>query len=104
LVFADDPSLLGWGKNKPYAEQLGSQLGLMDLPDCCFNFPVGTMFWARPKALKPLFDLEFSWDMYPEEPLPYDGSLLHAIERLLPLVTEKQQFKRAVVYTPGLTR
>ena len=53
-----------------------------------FVFPVGTMFWARSKALRKLFELHLTWSDYPEEPLPYDGTMLHAIERLLPFVTE----------------
>ncbi len=104
LVFADDPHLLGWDKNKGHADELAIQLGLGQLSEGRFSFPVGTMFWARPNALKPLFDMNWTWDMYPEEPLPYDGSVLHAIERLIPVVVAKQGFTQAVTYIPGITR
>ena len=104
LVFADDPYLLGWDKNKVYAERIALQLGLSKLPEHKFNFPVGTMFWVRPNALKPLFDLAWTWDMYPDEPLPLDGSLLHAIERLIPMVVEHQGYSRAVTHIFGVTR
>ena len=50
------------------------------------DFPVGTMFWARPEALAPLLRLGLNLDDYPDEPLPVDGTILHALERLLPLV------------------
>ncbi|WP_131783171.1 rhamnan synthesis F family protein [Legionella gresilensis] len=104
LVFADDPHLLGWDKNKKFADHLAQQLKISTLPSGTFNFPVGSMFWARPKALKPLFDLKLTWNDYPDEPLPYDGSILHAIERLIPSVALSQGFCQAVTFVPGLTR
>jgi glycosyltransferase involved in cell wall biosynthesis len=104
IVYADDPHLQGWSENRPFAEPLAQRMGLEKLPDGDFSFPVGTMFWARPRALKPLFGLGLDWTDYPEEPLPYDGSILHAIERLLPLVVQAQGFSSAVTFAPGLTR
>jgi lipopolysaccharide biosynthesis protein len=50
------------------------------------------MFWARVDALKPFFDLNLSWDDYPEEPLPCDGTMLHALERLIPAVVRNQGY------------
>ena len=104
LVFADDPHLIGWDKNGMYGEHLGRRLGIDSFPEPFFPFPVGTMFWARPQALKPLFDLRLGWDDYPEEPLPIDGSMLHAVERLLPFIVEKAGFSRMVTYAAGITR
>jgi glycosyltransferase involved in cell wall biosynthesis len=104
LVFADDPHLLDWGGNKIFAQKIAEELKMATLPNHHFNFPVGTMFWARPKAIRPLFDLKYSWNMYPQEPLPYDGSMLHAIERLIPFIGASQGFTQAVTYVPGLTR
>ena len=69
-----------------------------------FNFPAGTMFWARTIALGPLFELGLSWDDYPAEPLPCDGSLLHAIERLLPCVAKNAGFRCVLTHVPGITR
>jgi glycosyltransferase involved in cell wall biosynthesis len=105
LVFPDDPHLLGWGENLPYALELARRLGIEgSLPKTTFNFPVGSMFWARTAALRPLFELGFTWDEYPKEPVPYDGSLLHAIERILPFVVESAGFRSAVTYVAGVTR
>lgn len=88
LIFPDDPNTLGWTNNFPYAEKLMSQMDIPFSGRKHFVFPVGTMFWARSKALRKLFELHLTWSDYPEEPLPYDGTMLHAIERLLPFVTE----------------
>lgn len=104
LVFADDPHLIGWDKNLPFAKTLADRLGLPALPTQFFPFPVGTMFWARPIALKSLFETRLDWDEYPAEPLPIDGSMLHALERLLPSIVEHAGFGRMVTYAPNITR
>ena len=103
--FPDDPHLLGWGENLPYATDLARRLGIAEpLPATTFNFPVGSMFWARTAALRPLLELGLNWDDFPAEPVPYDGSLLHAIERLLPFVVERAGFRSAVTHVAGVTR
>jgi lipopolysaccharide biosynthesis protein len=104
LVFADDPHLIGWDKNLPFAKSLSQRLGLSVLPEQFFSFPVGTMFWARPAALKALFELGLKWNDYPTEPLPIDGSMLHALERLLPSIVECAGYRRKVTYASGITR
>lgn len=103
LVFPDDPHVVGWEKNREFALELAANMEI-PLPSKSINFPVGTMFWARTQALKPLADLHLRWEDYPEEPLPYDGSMLHAIERLLPFVAAKQGFRSVVSHVPGLCR
>jgi len=47
-----------------------------------FIFSYGTMFWYRPSALRPLFELRTEDIDIPEEPLPMT-CILHGIERLL---------------------
>jgi len=103
MVFADDPYVVGWGSNRSYAEALGQQVGLSTLPEY-FLFPVGTMFWARVQALRPIFNLGLVWQDYPTEPLSYDGSLLHALERLLPFVVSNQGAHSVLTNVVGITR
>jgi len=103
FVFPDDPHVVGWEGNREFALELAAKMGI-PLPSKSINFPVGTMFWARTQALKPLADINLRWEDYPEEPLPYDGSMLHAIERILPLVAESAGFRTAVTHVPGLYR
>lgn len=104
LVFPDDPHVVGWGANRPYAEALAARLGLPQSQPEELAFPVGSMFWARVDALRPLFDLGLSWSDYPPEPLPYDGSILHAIERLLSLVAAQQSTRVVLTHVEGETR
>jgi glycosyltransferase involved in cell wall biosynthesis len=103
MVFPDDPSIMSWGMNLPYAEALAQQLGMQSLPKE-INFPIGSMFWARVKALEALWDLELAWDDYPKEPLPYDGTELHALERLLPLIVTNSGYSLALSHVPGVIR
>ena len=103
LVFPNDPQLVDWDGNLEIATDLARRMGMrLPLPRF-FEFPVGTMFWARPKALRSLFDLGLQWEDYPKEPLRYDGTMLHAIERLLPLVAQHAGFGFATTYVPGVT-
>jgi lipopolysaccharide biosynthesis protein len=104
LVFPDDPAIIGWTKNLSHAESLALRMGIpLPLPKQ-INFPVGTMFWARPQALEPLLSLNLRWEDYPEEPIGYDGTMLHAIERLLPLIAHVAGYRYAVTNVPGVTR
>jgi lipopolysaccharide biosynthesis protein len=50
-----------------------------------------------------LFGLNLGWDDYPEEPVPIDGTILHALERLLPFVANHAGYQYATTYIPGMT-
>lgn len=52
------------------------------------SFPGGSIFWIRPSLLAPLADAGFGLDDFDPEPLPPDGSLGHAIERVFGLLCE----------------
>ena len=103
MVFPDDPNLIGWDKNREYAEMLAEKINLKNLPNN-FLFPIGTMFWARTSILAPLINLKLEWDDYPQEPLPYDGSSLHAIERLFGLIVSLGKLRIVTTNVNGLTR
>lgn len=105
IIYPDDPNVFGWTNNKEIALGLMERMQLKSkLSGDAINFPVGTMFWARPEALKPLFDLKLEWSDYPEEPLPDDGTMLHAIERIIPSVVKEMGFREAVTYVKGVSR
>jgi glycosyltransferase involved in cell wall biosynthesis len=104
LLFAEDPFLYEWDDNIEIAENLAVRAKL-DMPlTPFFDFPTGSMFWARPQALAPLINLRLDWDEYPDEPMPLDGTMLHAIERLFPFAASKEGFNFATSHIPGLTR
>ncbi len=65
---------------------------------------MGTMFWAKVSSLKPMLNLGLDWDDYPVEPLPIDGTMLHALERLFPFAVQKSAQQMSLTYVPGVTR
>jgi glycosyltransferase involved in cell wall biosynthesis len=103
LVFAEDPHLVAWNANRDIAEQLAVRMGISIPLDEFFDFPLGTMFWTRPAALQPLLDLDLSLSDFPEEPVPYDGTILHALERLMPFIAKHAGFELASLRAPDTT-
>lgn len=115
LVFPDDPHALGWDmpasgglppdlrSNRPAALKLAARLGWDSLPDT-FEFPAGSMFWARPAALRPLLDLGLAWDDYPPEPVEENATMLHAIERMFCIVAERTGHRVAASHVAGFPR
>lgn len=72
---------IGWGPNRSAATQLFRRLHHGHLPDR-FLFSAGTMFWATPDYLHAFEALDLPWADLTPEPLPSDGTVLHAVERL----------------------
>ncbi len=103
LIYPDDPHLIGWSRNRVVARGLAERMGINELPSA-FNFPVGTMFWMRAEALRPFVDLGLDWGDYPEEPIPIDGTMLHALERLFGIIPVKNGWDAVVTNIQGLTR
>lgn len=62
-------------------------------------FVLSTSFWCRVKALEPLFTYGFSYEDFCGEPMPEDGTISHAIERILPYIVQAQGYYSAIVMT-----
>jgi lipopolysaccharide biosynthesis protein len=104
LVFAEDPHLNDWDENRVVADEFASRIGLrLPLPNH-FDFPQGTMFWIRPQALRPLLDLHLDWNEYPPEPIPIDGTSLHALERLITFAAFHAGYRYAATYLKSRSR
>jgi predicted HAD superfamily hydrolase len=91
LVFSDNYGMLPywgytWLTNKPVVNHLLDKLNLRKLGPLLsktyIDFPAGTMFWFRPNAIKSILNNSLSYDDFPVEPIPNDGTLAHGIERL----------------------
>lgn len=85
-----------WLENKQQGTELCARMGIA-CPDGYFNFPAGSMFWAKKDAMAPLFNLGLSWDDFPEEKGQSDGTTAHAIERLLGIVPQALNFKAMIL-------
>ena len=63
-------------------------------------FATGTVFWARTTALKALISHDWSYRDFPAEPLPGDGTISHALERILPYVAQFHGYYTEYVLNP----
>ena len=76
---------------------IGRALGV-ELADHPGPFPIGNMFYARAKVARTMREVTqgFQW---PREPVAYDGTILHAIERMWPAVCGAAGFEWAAIHS-----
>lgn len=98
ICISENIPLIGeFGEQKIIEELMDKMnLGRLFSRDDLF-YSAGTMFWYRPKALQPLFEIGLSYNDFPAEPIPNGGTIAHAIERLPGLLCREQGF-RAVIF------
>lgn len=75
-------AFIGWLKCRPLVDQLLGSFGCDTSTVNLLEFPAGGFFWARPAALSIIYSLGITLNDLPHEPIPRDGTVLHAIERL----------------------
>lgn len=85
---------LEWGANFGNTAKLAKDLGInVSIKENKEPIaPLGSFFWARAAALKPLFDKGWEYDDFPDEPIADDGTILHAIERIYPFSAQSAGF------------
>ncbi|WP_449369646.1 rhamnan synthesis F family protein [Thiomonas sp.] len=78
--------------------------GLLRIPlpeGSYFDFPAGSMFWARPAALQPLLDHDWSRTDFQEEAGQNDETTAHVLERLLVQAGMRNGFRPAILRDLG---
>ncbi|WP_448244553.1 rhamnan synthesis F family protein [Pseudoxanthomonas mexicana] len=88
-----------WLSNLEVCRELGGRLGIAIEANRYIDFPAGSMFWARVDALRPLYELALRIEDFPPECGQTDGTLQHAVERLLVAVV--RQHGRVSVVAAG---
>lgn len=67
---------------------------------------LGTCFWARTEALEKLFSYDWKYSDFVLEPMPDDGTISHAVERIFPYVSQNAGYQTGTVinqsYAPKL--
>lgn len=88
MVCAQQPAFyadkVNFGANYPLMSHLLRSYNIYINLGLPIDFPMGSMFWCRPEVLKPWLDKKFTYEdfsQYSED--KRDGSLAHALERLL---------------------
>lgn len=86
---------LEWGLNFENTKKLMEELKI-SAPIDEKKEPIaalGSYFWARTDALRPVFEnKKWTYDDFPSEPLPDDGTYLHAIERIYPFAAQSNGY------------
>lgn len=83
----------GWTSNFDVARELATDIGLVGtFTEAERPLAMGTCFWCRPDALAPLFDARLALESFPPEPMGTDGTVNHAVERLLPFVAHDRGY------------
>lgn len=97
---ADHFHIMGneWATTYEISKDLFSRLGIqVNSNKANGPFALSTSFWCRAKALKPLFQYEFVYEDFMEEPMPMDGTISHAIERSLIYVVQHEGYFSGIV-------
>lgn len=87
--------------NADDCEALANRMGIAMDRQRYIDFPAGSMFWARVPALRPLYDLRLRIEDFPPEQGQIDGTLQHAVERLLGIVIRHRGYRLGILPTDG---
>ncbi len=63
---------------------------------------VGTVFWCKTDALKTLITKDWNYEDFLGEPLPNDGSISHALERIIPYVAQHNGYYTETIMSPDI--
>ncbi|EGY29227.1 Lipopolysaccharide biosynthesis protein, partial [Candidatus Regiella insecticola 5.15] len=85
-----------WLSNQNDGAMLCSRLNIT-MPEGYFNFPAGSMCWLKTSAIRPLFDLKLTWQDFPEERNQNDGTIAHAIERVLGILPIAHGYESLII-------
>lgn len=111
-LFAENPTLglvgpsplplvqnaVGWGPNRALAEIITWGHGWPELPtNDRLRFPAGSMFWGRTAALRPLLDLDLPAEIFTESSWLRNGTVAHALERLIGVSSSAAGFEQLFV-------
>jgi len=95
-MFAEWPDLI---LNREWAGDRDAALRVFELLKLNVPFdehpaaPWGAMFWVRGRAMAAFYRHEWTVDDFPEEPLKdADGTVLHALERMYPMIAQESGY------------
>ena len=113
LVPPETPSLKDWkvyGKDLWSSDFEGVKQLISDFHLNCnidINLPpvsIGTVFWCKVRALRVLFEYDWKYNDFSEEPMPTSGTISHALERALPYFVQSEGFEIGTIMTENEAR
>lgn len=83
-----------WALNKKIGRAIFKKLGkpITKIEEDNLRYPPASMFWFRPAAIKDLFHA-YPYSEFPEEPIHFDGTLAHALERSFNFLCAKNGYE-----------
>jgi Rhamnan synthesis protein F len=91
---------LNYGFDYEHMKRLLARIGVSFSKDVLLEFPSGSMFWARSRALAPLLELNLQFEDFPPEQGQIDGTLADAIERCFLFLVEQAGGRWAKIVQP----
>ncbi len=85
-----------WLKNTQKSNEIANRIGI-SICDEYIDYSVGSFFWAKVKAIEPFLDFNYTYDDFGTEQGLADGTLAHAIERMIPQVVKSAGYKYMIV-------
>lgn len=90
-----------WADDFDITQDLLQRLGIeVPMDRNLHPITLGTAFWCRTKALQPLFELQYEYDDFPDEPMAIDGTICHALERIFAYVAQGTGYYTEYVMPP----
>lgn len=87
-----------WGGNRQQCESLLKEIDVnYQLPTENPVFPVGNMFWARTKAVLPMFE-KLDFNLFPEECGQVNATIAHCVERIWVYVAKSLKYDYKYVF------
>lgn len=91
----------GWQNNFLHARRLARSMGFRLKSSYPLDFASGSMFWARPEALRPLLQLNLQLRDFPSESGQIGDTIAHAIERLMLFSCERAGYSWCKIADPA---
>ena len=85
-----------WLRNTAEGRKLLNRMGI-PYSGGFFSYPIGSFFWAKTEALRPVFDMKLKYEDFPKEAGQIDGTVAHALERAVAFVCKYKGYNLAIL-------
>jgi FMN phosphatase YigB (HAD superfamily) len=84
-----------WARTEQIAKHFLAELKVV-APSSPIAFPAGGMFWIRPKLFFDFLNRNYTYDEFPEELGQLDGTIQHALERIMGVLPSQKALKHLI--------